>query len=131
MLERVRHGHSLGAWESGRQPAEVLFERELPSGFLNSCSGSSRRQVGQEPKGDPSDREPQNAAIGIGIATTKGVLIVEMNHVVRRKFGTRPLEDFFAPEHAQVIMDALFAKKLGLRGILEGMQVAFRAFDFP
>jgi hypothetical protein len=28
---------------------------------------------------------------------------------------------FFAPEHAQVIMDAPFAEELGLRGILEGI----------
>ena len=44
-----------------------------------------------------------------------------MNHVARRKFGKRPWEDFFAPEHAQVIMDAPFAEELGLRGILEGI----------
>ena len=72
---------------------------------------------------------PEDAAVGVGIAAVEGVFVVEMNHDASgflRRFG--PFEDFFAPEHAEVVVDAAFAEELGLRGVPEGI-VGLGAFE--
>ena len=67
-------------------------------------------------------KAPEDSGIGVGIAAVDGVAIVEFDHDFQGFLGRAgPFEDFFAPEHAHVIVHFTFAEELGLGGVPEGI----------
>ena len=83
-------------------------------GIENGADGS--------PKAIRTAKHPENTTVGIGIAASESTFIVYMDHEAGSIFRrARPLQDFLAPEHAQVIVDAAFTEDLRLGRIPEGI----------
>ena len=63
---------------------------------------------------------PRHTGIGIGVPAVQSVFVVQLDHdpqgIVRR-FG--PMQDLFAPQHAQIVVDDALAHELALGGVPE------------
>ena len=98
---------------------EVLLQRQ----FAGRVGGAHVADLAEDlalgpPGAIVTAQDPKDAGVGIGVATVDGVLVVERDHGFQRVLGRGgPLQNFLAPQHAQIVVHAAVFAQLILGGV--------------
>jgi len=86
--------------------------------YLESARNFFYRNYSTPDKRPSGDREALREDLRRQIAPVEAVLVIQMDHDFRRFLRrARPLQDFLAPQHPQVVVNDPLAHQLHLRGI--------------